>query len=169
MKTPLLLVILLALPLMAAAADYEITVERKKDAGGGLQGGTRLTSTQNWTGVIKIKNRTFKPSPELQVRYIIFVKRQQLGQATDLELTDKIKGSTKADSIKPGAVVTVMTSDVPLHKGQMAPGWRTREGGRQASQDSVHGIWVQLYDPEGNVVADYANPSTLKQKYEWQN
>jgi len=169
MKTTSLLAALLAFPLVTQAADYVITVERKKDGQGALQGEVFQKTSQNWTGVINILHRAFKPSPDLEVRYIIFVKRQQLGQKENQELVDKVKGNAKVDSIKPGGNVTVTTSDVVLKKEQMEAGWRLAGGGRQKAEDSVSGVWVRLYDTDGNMVMEYANPTTLMQKYKWED
>lgn len=167
MRLKALVFAMMAIPFMAQAGDYEITVDRKKDAPGAATGAIRQVSSQNWTGEVKIKNRAFKPSPELEARYIIFVKRQKIGQKENQELIDKVKGTSKIASMKPGALSSFLTSDVPLFQGHMAAGWITAEGGRQSSQDAVSGIWLRLY-AGGVQVAEYINPTTLSGKFKWE-
>ncbi|MDD5350972.1 MAG: hypothetical protein PHQ12_12240 [Chthoniobacteraceae bacterium] len=167
MKSKLLVFALMFLPLLAQAGDYEITVERKKDAPGAATGARRLVTSQNWTGDVKVRNHAFKASPDLEAKYIIFVKRQQIGQKEGQDTVEKVKGSSKVISIKPGAQISFSTSDVPLHKGHMAPGWVPAEGGKETSEDAVIGIWLRLYSG-ANQVAEYVNPSTVTTKFKWE-
>ena len=154
-------------PLFAQAGDYEITVDRKKDAISAPKGEIRQHSSQHWTGEVKIQYHAFNPSPELEMRYIVFVKRQKIGQKLGDDQIEKVKGTTKVAAIKSGLPATCLTSDVELHEGHMAPGWRTGEGGMQKTQDAILGIWLRLYNGTTQV-AEYVNPSTLATKYKWE-
>jgi hypothetical protein len=167
MKPMALVFAFVAIPLLAQAGDYEITVDRKKDALSAPQGEYRQVATQNWTGEVKIQNHAFNPSPELEARYIIFVKRQKIGQKQGMDQIEKVKGTTKVPAIKPGATAVCFTSDVPLHKAHMAPGWVPAEGGQQTAEDGVLGIWLKLYSGT-TPVAEYVNPTTLATKFKWE-
>lgn len=157
------------LPILAQAGDFEITVDRKRDALGSAQPAGRersLVASQNWTGDVKIRNRGFKESPELTAQYIIFVKRQKLGQKLGSETLDRVKGSIKVGKIKSGETKTVSTSEVELRRAHMEPGWIPSEGGRESAQDAIGGIWIKLFAGTA-LVGEYTSASNLPTKYKW--
>jgi hypothetical protein len=167
MKNKLIVLALMFLPLLAQAADYEITVNRKKEGYNQSHEGNIQQTSQNWTGEIKIVNHAFKASPDIEVKYIIFVKRQDLGKKSDsADHVEKIKGSTKVTSIKPGAVAVATTQEVKLRGGKLDPNWVFANGGIEKSDDGVLGIWVRLYQGTTQI-AEYVSPTTLKGKQKW--
>lgn len=166
MKTVALVSALMAICLTAQAGDYEITVDRKREMGTSGGNNAQVKTSQNWTGEVNIEYHAFNPSPALEARYVIFVKRQKLGQAANAEDIDKVKGSFSVPSIKPGAKATFNTVDVPLFKAHMAPHWKMVEG-RQSAEDTLAGVWLRLYNGSTQV-AEYINPTTLTMKYKWE-
>jgi hypothetical protein len=150
----------------AFAGDYEITVDRKREKGG--SGGNQATvkASQNWTGEVNILNRAFNASPNLTARYVIYVKRQKLGEAENAERIDKVSGTFNVPSIKGGTKASFTTIDVVLNNAHMAPGWKMVEG-RQSAQDSLVGIWLRLYNGQVQV-AEYINPTTLTAKFKFE-
>ena len=167
MKYKALVFALLFFPLLAQAKDYEITVNRKKDGLSQPNAGIVQHSTQGWIGEVKVTNRAFKPSPELELRYIIFVKRQDLGKKSNsAEHVEKLKGSIKIASIKGGATATENTKEVTLRQEKLDPGYYFANGGIQKSEDSVLGIWVRLFNG-ATQVEESVNPTTLKGKQQW--
>jgi len=166
MKRGIIAFALVVIPMLAQAADYEITVERKKTGIGQAKGNVELKTSQSWTGEVKIQSHVFKPVPELEARYIIFVKRQRLGQNRGEDKIDKVKGSSKVADLKSGMTTTFLTSEVTLKQEFLAPGWIMVSGANRA-EDSVLGVWVKLFDGTKQV-AEYVNPSTLTTKYKWE-
>lgn len=169
MKEKALISALIALPLLAQAGNYEITVERRKDGLANQAKGSEpiQKQSQNWVGDVKITNRAFAPSPELEARYIIFVRRQQIGsQAGASDHVEKQNGSGRIASMKPGASMNMLTSEVQLKEEKLDPGWRFKNGGIKSAQDGVIGIWLKLYNGSTEV-AEYVNPTTLKLKQKW--
>jgi len=167
MKRALLALALVVIPMLAQAGDFEITVQRKKEGLTPAKGGTRLKSSQNWIGEVKVEYHAFKPSPELEARYIIFVKRQKIGQKQGEDEVEKVKG-TATVAITPGAPTTFYTSEVALYQAHMAPGWVPREGGMQRAEDSVLGVWVKLFNGTTEV-GEHVNPTTLAAKFHWED
>ena len=167
MKHKALVFALMFFPFLAQASDYEITVDRKKDALSAASGKYRLVSSQNWTGEVKIQNHAFKPSPDMEARYVVFVKRQKIGEKEGQDSIEKVKGTFSVATIKPGTTGIFLTSDVALHAAHMAPGWVPEEGGKETAQDTVVGIWLRLYAGTTQV-AEYVNPSTLTTKFKWE-
>ncbi len=159
----------------AFAGDYEITVDRKKEKGG--SGGDQATvkASQNWTGEVNILNRAFKPSPDLTARYVIYVKRQRIGEAENAENVEKVTGSFNVPAMKGGAKGTFSTVDVVLNSAHAAAGWRVGQKdsdgrvtfGRQSAQDTLAGIWLRLYSGQTQV-AEYINPTTLTTKFKFE-
>lgn len=165
MKRAALVFALIVAPMLAQAGDFEITVERKKTGLSNAKGNVVQNSTQNWTGEVKITSHSFKPAPELEARYIIFVRRQSLGQQGGDKI-DKQKGTYKVPSIKSGTTSTFLTSEVVLKQSHLAPGWIMASGADKA-EDGVVGVWVKLFDGSKQV-AEYVNPSSLTSKYKWE-
>ena len=166
MKKKLLIFASMVLPILAQAGDFEITVDRKRDALSAPTGNHRLVATQNWTGDVKIRNRGFKQSPELSAQYIVFVKRQRIGQKMGSDPVERVKGTIKIAAIKSGETSTVNTSEIQLHKAHMEPGWIPAEGGRENAEDSIAGIWIKLYSGTTQV-GEYTSASTIPTKYKW--
>jgi len=167
MKMVALISALMAMSLAAQASDYEITVDRKRDPASMEKGDVEKKSSQTWAGDVKILYRPFKDSPALQGRYIVFVKRQKLGDTGNADKVDKVKGTFDVPPIKGGSSSKFSTVDVVLNKEHLAPGWRMGNGGRGIAEDSVLGIWLKLYQGQTEV-ANYINPTTLTSKYKWE-
>lgn len=166
MKPAVLAMGLVLLPLIAQAGDFEITVQRKKDALSAPTGTTRLKSSQNWTGEVKIEYHAFQPSPDLDARYIVYVKRQHIGQK-ESDAVEKVKGNFKVPGLKPGSSPIFFTSTIPLYQAHMAPGWIPGGGGKESAQDNIVGVWIRLFKGETQV-AEYTNPPGLASKFKWE-
>lgn len=167
MKRAILFLAMVLLPMLAQAGDFEITLERKKDHEGQAKGGIEQAATQKWVGELKITNRSFKPTPELQVHYMLFVKRQELAQKAGADQLEKIKGSAKVVALKPGETATILTSEVQLRHQKLAGGFYYINGGASKADDNVSGVWVKLFN--GTAVAcEYINPPNLVVKNKWE-
>lgn len=167
MKRIVLLAAMALLPVFVQAGDYSITMDRKKDGAGQMKGDIEKQTSQNWVGEINIENRTFKPSPELKLAYIVFVKRQELGQKEGADQVDQIRGDIKVGVLQGREKASFNTSEVTLKQQELDGGYYYRNGGRRKASDSVMGVWVKLFDGTKEV-AEYANPSTIKAKNKWE-
>jgi len=167
MKRVALVLAMVAIPMLAQAGNFEITVERKKEGVGAPKGAVEQKISQKWTGEVKIVNRAFKPAPPLEAKYIVFVKRQQLGQKQNSDHIEKIKGAAKVSALKAGENTKILTSDVELHHQRLAAGWSYANGGSAIADDTVVGVWLRLFDGTTQV-AEYMNPTSLMAKYKWE-
>ena len=158
---------LMAIALTAQAGDYNIMVDRKRDPQSVEKGDIEKNSSQTWKGEVKVDYLPFKTSPNLQGRYIIFVKRQKLGDTGNADVVEQVKGSFDIPPIKGGGSAKFLTNEVVLNKTHLAPGWRMGNGGRGIAEDSILGVWVRLYQGD-NQVAEYINTTTLVNKYKWE-
>ena len=161
---------LLAFPLITTAEDFQISVERQKKwlpekGGKGEKGIDR--SMFHWSGEIKIENRMQKPSPELEAKYILFVKRQAIGQKVSGDTFEQVKGSAKVPVMRKMEATSVKTEEVDLHHAQVAQGFYLKKGGQVVTNDSVSGVWVKLFS-DGNEVAEYTNPPSLKTRFKFE-
>ena len=166
MRRAALILALMVFPMLAQAGDFEITVERKKEGDARTKGGVFQKATQKWTGEVKILNHGFKPSPELQVRFLIFVKRQQLGQKYGADHIETVKGEEKIVALNPGKNTIFFTPEITLDRQQLDPNYFFLNGGREDARDTVTGVWVKLFDGTKEV-GEYANPEGTKEKYKW--
>jgi hypothetical protein len=120
MKHKALVFALLFFPFLVQASDYEIVVNRKKEGLSQAHEGKVQQNSQNWVGEVKLINHGFKDSPDLDLQYIIFVKRQDIGKKADAaEHVEKVKGSLKIASLKAGATSANNTSEVKLRQQQL--------------------------------------------------
>ena len=160
-------------PMLAQAGDFLISMDRKKDGTGQVaKSGIELQTSQQWVGEIKVENLAFKPTAEIELRYILFVKRQDVKQNAEMDQMEQVKGTIKVGSLKGREKGTFLTSEVTLFQQQIKANWvyvdkSGKEIGKRKAEDAVMGVWVKLFSGEAEL-ADYANPSTLKQKNKWE-
>lgn len=149
------------------AADFQITLDRKKAAPTQTRGGVEQQTSQKWTGTLRVENTSSKPSPELQAKYIVFVKRQELAQKAGPEKIDLVKGESKIAPLKKGESFSLDTAEIELRQQLLSANYRYTNGGQTKASDAVAGVWVRLF--AGTVVvADYSNPETVKAKFKWE-
>ena len=160
-------------PVIAAnvvrAANFDVEIhcvakrvsqEVKKASDGGA-----ATTKEHWVYDVTIENKTFKDLANLEVKYIIFFKQEQLGvkaEATPRRQT----GSTTIDLLKPHEKKSFSTDSIELNKANLVGNWIYHSGAKPNAQDTLVGLAVRVYQG-GQQFADYANPSTLaKEKWE---
>ena len=167
MKRAALVLALIALPAFAQASDFEITVQRKKEAENSAKHGAVQKTSQGWIGNVKIENCGFKPAQEIQARYMIFVKRQHAGQKQGEDQIEKMKGEYRIAELKSGANVVFPTSEVNLRHSQLDGNYYYIGGGMSKTDDGIAGIWVKLFKGE-TLVGEYMNPPNLTTKFKWE-
>ena len=151
----------------AHAADFQITLDRKKAAPTQTRGGVEQQTSQKWTGTLRVENTSSKPSPELQAKYIVFVKRQELAQKAGPDKIDLVKGEAKITPLKKGEIFSLDTAEIVLRQQLLSANYQYSNGGQTKASDTVAGVWVRLF--AGTVLlADYSNPETVKAKFKWE-
>ncbi len=163
------------LPAAVQAEDYQITVERKKTAftqsvsaikGAKSSGGTpnEQVQSQKWKGEVKVRNASRKESQALDARYLLVVKRQQLGQKAGKDEFETVKGESKIEPLKSMTEGGFQTKEVELLNRTLLGNFYVANGGLNKSMDDVSGVWIKLFE-NGKEVGEYVNPPTIKSKY----
>ena len=178
MNTPRGMVFFMAVLLLgqigrAADSDVNITCEKKRMEAGDatLRKPSDVTKrTETWGFTVTIENQTFKPLENLQAKYIIFYKHEQLGVKGPARKETKT-GSFTINSIDSLATTSFDTDTVKLTRAALVgdPGSYLyyANGAKPTAEDTITGIWVRLYK-DGNVFAEYAYPAGLTSSETWQ-
>jgi hypothetical protein len=163
-----------ALGQVARAGDADVTVscqpkkfENKVTAG---KPSDEVKKTQMWGYSVTVENKTFKPMTDLEVKYIIFSKRQQLGmKGPGRKQHDS--GSYTIKEIAPNDKVTFDTDSIALTKamliGQSGGYSYFTNGAKPKAEDSLTGLWIRIYQ-NGNLFTEFANPAELTSKETWE-
>jgi hypothetical protein len=161
-----LIALLVSVPaLVAGNSDLDIhcapkkvneTVKKASDGGAN-------TTKEHWTYEVSVENRTFKDIGNLEVKYTIFFKQEQLG--VKAAPTPKHQnGSFNIPSLKPHEKKSFTTDAVELSKSNLVGNWIYSSGAKPNAQDTLVGLAVRVY-LNGQQFAEYGNPSTiLKEK-----
>jgi hypothetical protein len=120
-----------------------------------------------WAYDVTVSNNGFEDVAGLEIRYVVFIKREELGQKRGAGRIDRTSGSTKADVIKGHSKFTFTTEPVDMNKGNLGAGWYYESGGRTKAEDKLCGIWLRAYQ-NGAQVAEFTRPSGLAAKQKWE-
>jgi hypothetical protein len=132
----------------------------KKASDGGAN-----TTTQHWDYEVTVENKTFKELANLEVKYVIFYKQEQLGVKANPTPRQQ-NGSFSIADLKPHEKKSVTTSAVELNQSNLVSNWIYHSGAKPNAQDTLVGLGVRVYQ-NGQLFAEYANPSILtKEKWE---
>ncbi len=160
--------LLIVAPLNAGLSDIEIHVQPKQTDQSGIKtvnGGSAYKSKEHWAYDVTLENKSFKPLDNLEVRYVIFVQREQFGTKAAPSV-QKEHGSVTVETLKPHEIKAVTTNSIELNMTGLDGHYYFPSGGNRKAQDSLAGCWVRIYQA-GQQVGEYANPSTLlREKWE---
>lgn len=136
----------------------------KKVNGGNAENGVPIKNDEAVHYELRLQNQTIGDLPKLSVDYVVFIQRQKLGEKmSDPPHIDRVTGTEAIELLNNRAPQSVMTSDFTLHKGSLGGGWTYNNGGRTKAEDTVVGVWVRVMQ-DGQLVAEYANPSSCKSR-----
>src|ERR1700722_1515343 len=153
--------LILAAQTLAADADFEIhCVAKQVDQAThkASDGGANRTQ-EHWAYDISIENKTFKDLTGLEVRYVIFLTREKLGQKA-APAPEQQKGSFSIDLLKSHDKRTFPTDSVELKKSNLVGNWIYTSGGKPNAQDALVGLGIHIYQ-NGQLIAEFANPPNL--------
>lgn len=152
---------------MAGNFDVEIHCFSKKldeNVKKALDGGANTTK-EHWVYDLAIENKTFKELADLEVKYVIFFKQEQLGKKAE-PTPRRQNGSFSIPALKSHEKKSFTTDAVELKKSNLVGNWHYSSGAKPNAQDTLVGLAVRVYQ-NGQQVAEYANPSTLmREKWE---
>ena len=165
-----LLVILVTISGSAVAQlfDVQISVAPKKiDQQKGRKGEHSTVTTKEMAYTVMVENRSLKTFDELKVKYMIFYADSQPGRR-DKPIEAHHKGSETLRNLSTHRKAQFETAPFKLEKEELDGGWFYRSGGDGRARDRVTGVWVRAY-ADGNLVGEYANPSTVTKNREWED
>ena len=165
-----LLVILVTISGSAVAQllDVQISVAPKKiDQQKGRKGEHSTVTTKEMAYTVMVENRSLKTFDELKVKYMIFYADSQPGRR-DKPIEAHHKGSETLRNLSTHRKAQFETASFKLEKEELDGGWFYSSGGDGRARDRVTGIWVRAYT-DGNLVGEYANPSTVTKNREWED
>ena len=164
MKLPLrltLAVLLLAsLPALALPSPYsfDFKVEKKKLEGTRSKTLEHTVTNEKWCYSVSIQNQSFKDVPNIDIKYIVYFKKQEEGTKISKE---KHKAGTSSDAmLQNNGNFSFETDPVQLVKTQLDGGFYYVTGANPRSRDSLTGIWIRLYQG-GTMIGEYADPPSL--------
>jgi len=153
-------------------ADVEITSQPKRIETQPTAGPhpDEVSKTQKWGYAVTLENKTFKPIQNLEVRYIVFYKHEQLGIKAPPQ-KKQLSGTYPIDKIDSLGKVSFDTSPVVLTKalliGEVGSYTYFTNGAKPKAEDSLTGIWIRVYR-NGSLFAEHAQPSELTSREKWE-
>jgi len=130
-----------------------------------ITGGGTNKKKEDWVYDVTIENKTFKDMANVEVKYLIFFKREKLGVKAD-PTPDRKAGSAAVGVLKAHEKKTITTDAVELQKANLVGEFHYASGAKINVQDTLTGVWVRVFQ-DGQQISEYANPSNLsKEKWE---
>jgi hypothetical protein len=153
----------------ADTVDLNITAEKHRVEGSdtderakGEYGGSK--QTEQWKYTVTIENQAFKPLANLQVKYIIYYKRDKLGSKGP-PTTETKAGSVNIDSLDSSGSTSFDTDPVTLISESLLDEYYPN-GAPPKAADTLEGIWIRVYQ-DGNQVSEYTYPTDLSSNEQW--
>ncbi len=123
---------------------------------------------EDWGYSVTLRNTTLKPVKNLRGEYILFVKVDTTAEqvAPSESPLKRSTGTLEFEPVPPGGRVTARTRPIVARKRELANGivWNGR--GDAKTRDTLHGIWLRVYQGE-TLVLESASPSTLVGSEPW--
>ncbi len=158
----------------AGLSDLNITCEKKKMEGqrqaAAQAHSIGTTKSEQWGYAVTVENQGFKNLSNLEVKYKIFYKHEQLGVKGPPKKETKT-GDYTIPEIDSLAKTSFDTVSVTLSKssliGPMGGYSYFDNGAKPTATDTLSGIWVRVYQ-NGTLFTEYAYPSDLTSQETWQ-
>ena len=153
---------------LAQLHDVQISVTPKKiDQQKSRKGEHATVITKEMAYIVTVENRSFKTFDELNVKYMIFYADSQPGRS-EKPIEAHHKGSETLRNLSTYRKAQFETAPFKLEKEELDGGWYYPGGSDGRAKDRVRGVWVRAY-ANGNLVGEYANPSTITKNREWKD
>ena len=120
---------------------------------------------EHWIYEVTVENKTFKELDNLEVKYVIFFKQEQLGVKTAPTPRTQT-GTSNIASLRSHEKTAFHTDPVELKKSNLVGNWHYTSGAKPNAHDTLVGIAIRVFQ-NGQQIAEYANPSNLaREKWE---
>lgn len=128
------------------------------------------SKTEHWGYAVSLENKTFQPLTDLDVKYVIFYKQEQLG-VKGPPREQRMNGNTPVKAINSHGKLTFETNPVELKKTRMlgpAGSYTYFENGASSkAEDSLSGVWIRIYKGD-QMLAEFVKPPNLASKEKWE-
>ncbi len=139
--------------------SFEVTYSKKKLSEVKRKSGAVTYEDETWVYKINIRNKLPNPVGELRVDYWCFA-REDSGKGKGGARIES-SGSSNVASILGSGNLTVDTSEIVLHKEQLAGGYYYADGSRSQQADGLGGLAVRIFDKNGREVHKWATKDDL--------
>jgi hypothetical protein len=157
----------------AGDSDLNITCEKKRMElpGGAPESQSDVSKrSEQWGYSVSVENQGFSDLSNLQVKYIIYYKHEELGIKGPAQQKTR-KGTYSIDKIESLGKTSFDTESVTLTRAALVGpvgGYSYYANGAKASvADTLAGLWVRIYK-DGNLVGEFAYPAGLTSSETWQ-
>jgi hypothetical protein len=147
---------------------FEVTVAQAKTVASVKN--TGASSEYDWQAWYKVTlhNQSTITLQHLRVEYQVF----KMAALTDAPQTKtgsllRIIGTGEVPEIEPDAEVEFETDKVPMTGSQLNSGWVYSDGGSRMMMDNLQGIWLRVYDLNGNLLQEWCSSVDIKKRQEW--
>jgi hypothetical protein len=165
-----LLIILVTISTSAVAQVYDVQITatpKKIDQQKSRKGKHATVTTKELAYTVTVENRSSKTFEELNIKYMIFYADGQPGRS-EKPIEAHHKGSETLRNLSTYRKAEFETTPFKLEKEELDGGWYYPSGGDGRARDRVTGVWIRAY-ANGNLVGEYANPTTISKNREWQD
>jgi hypothetical protein len=164
----LLILVSVSTSAMAQLYDLQISATPKKiDQQKSRKGEHATVTTRELAYVVTVENRSFKRFDELNIKYMIFYADSQPGRR-EKPIEAHHQGGETLTNLSTHQKAQFETASFKLEKEELDGGWYYKSGGDGRAKDRVTGVWIRAYS-NGNLVGEYANPSTVAKTREWKD
>ena len=140
--------------------------EEKKNNVTTKNGAMITEKEEQWGYVTTIENKSFKPIGELQIKYIVFYKQDQIGVKSAVTLKRQT-GSGIIPALPSSGKEIYTTDHLKLKKEVLNGNYYFASGAKNRAEDCASGIWIRLYQ-NGTIVAETVSPLSLTNKEKWE-
>jgi hypothetical protein len=121
---------------------------------------------EDWGFSIALRNNTTRPIEGLRGEYILFVKVDQPGVGQSDNRLRRSRERLEFEAMPPGGRVSARTSAITARRTALAPGIVWAGTNDSKSRDTLHGIWLRIYQGD-TLVLESASPASLTTTESW--
>ena len=167
----LILMAVLCMPPCIARADngdleFSCVAKKVEQKATTASKGAVAVNTENWVYVVTLENKTFKDIANLEIKYLIFYKQEELGSTAGPRL-GRQAGSVKVAVINGNDKAEFNTVAVQLQKATLEGFRYYANGASPEANASLYGLWIRIYQNE-NMIAEMSKPANLPGKEKWE-
>lgn len=117
---------------------------------------------------IRVKNQTTLAWPRLHFLFVEFKLTAQFGQKPPDDFKEaRVEGSFLANGFGVGQEQAFSLQDVPMLKTSLDNGYYMENGLMARVEDKMKGLWLRIYDDDGNLIQEWATDKDLPAAEPW--